>query len=283
MTGRQLELLLDTIDQNYPDEEVSNDLLSFETTLWQAGQIHVAGVDEVGVGPLAGPLVAAAVVLPPWSCVDGVNDSKLLSPAARERLAEQIRKVASGIGIGECSVEEIDQLNVYGASITAMKKAVQNLPCNPHHLLVDARKIPMTGVSQTSLKKGDRRSLSIAAASIIAKTQRDQLMAELDRQFPKYGFAQHKGYPTKDHQTAIQKYGPSPIHRRSFSFIDELTGEFSKKFYSLRSAINAAPDQSSLFSVLKRYQYLKGVLSAPERRKLALLLRKKQKQLSLEA
>ena len=277
MRARQLELTLDTTDQELLPAEGVDDLLRYETSLWKAGQAHVAGVDEVGVGPLAGPVVSAAVVLPPWTRIEGVNDSKLLSAETRERLSDEIRKVATGVGIGIAAVEEIDEVNIYHAALLAMRRAVEALPHRPQHLLVDARTIRGTGIPQTSLTKGDRASLSIASASIIAKTHRDDLMIELAREHPEDGFAQHKGYPTRDHQKAIQRFGPSPVHRRSFTFIEELTGEFSELFYALRNGISTASSQASLLQTLHRYQSSRTLLSTPERRKLTLLFRRREK------
>jgi len=279
MSARQLELTLETTDQKLSPAEGVDHLLRYESSLWTAGQAHVAGVDEVGVGPLAGPVVSAAVVLPPWTHIEGVNDSKLLSAETRERLSVEIRKVASGVGIGIAAVEEIDELNVYHAALLSMKRAVEALPHRPQHLLVDARAIRGTGIPQTSLAKGDRSSLSIASASIIAKTCRDDLMIELGHQYPEYGFARHKGYPTHDHQKAIQRFGPSPVHRRSFAFIEELTGQFSELFYSLRDAISTASSQVSLLQILHRYQSSRTLLSPAERRKLTLLFRRREKKL----
>ncbi len=270
---------METTDKQLSPADQVDDLLRYETILWRAGQARIAGVDEVGVGPLAGPVVSAAVILPPWTRIKGVTDSKLLNADTRERLSVKIREVATGVGIGIATVEEIDELNIYHAALLAMKRAVEALPRRPQHLLVDARAIRGTGIPQTSLTKGDRSSLSIASASIIAKTHRDDLMIELERQHPEYGFAQHKGYPTRDHQKAIQRFGPSPVHRRSFTFIEELTGSFSELFYSIRTAISTASSQAALLQILHRYQSSRALLPAPERRKLALLFRRREKKL----
>jgi ribonuclease HII len=281
MTARQLELSLGTKDGKLSPAEDVDDLLRYEASLWRGGHTRVAGVDEVGVGPLAGPVVAAAVILPPWTRIEGVTDSKLLNAETRERLSVEIRKVATGLTIGVAAVEEVDQLNVYHAAILAMRRAVEALPLPPQHLLVDARTIRDTRIPQTSLTKGDRASLSIASASIIAKTHRDALMTELADQYPAYGFEQHKGYPTQAHQQAIQQFGPSPVHRKSFAFIEELTGKFSELFYSLRTSISEASTQGTLLQAAKRYRSCKALLSASERRKLTLLLRRREKQLAI--
>ncbi|HSL82653.1 MAG TPA: ribonuclease HII, partial [Thermoanaerobaculia bacterium] len=172
-----------------------NAMLNFERVLWKSGVTRIAGVDEAGVGPLAGPVVAAAVVFPPGAELAGVDDSKLLSPERREELAEEIRSRAA-VAVGLAEVGEIDRLNVYHAALLAMRRAVEALPEPPEHLLVDAREVPEVPCPQNRFDKGDGINFSIAAASIVAKTHRDRLMAELDRRHPEYGFARHKGYGT---------------------------------------------------------------------------------------
>lgn len=247
-------------------------MLRLEQVLWNSGIRHIAGVDEVGVGPLAGPVVAASVVFFPHTFIPGINDSKQVKPEGRQRLARTIRDKAAGVGIGVAEVEEIDQLNVYHAGILAMQRAVQNLPIDPDHLLVDARKIPGLGTPQTHFSKGDSVNFSIAAASILAKTYRDQLMIELDRTYPRYGFARHKGYCTRAHMEAIQKHGPSEIHRKSFTFIQELCGQYSNLFYLLRKKLAqlATADEAKAFE--KEFRAVRSQLSPHERRKIALLL-----------
>lgn len=194
-------------------------LFYYEEKLWGAGVRSIAGVDEVGVGPLAGPVVAAAVIFPPHYSSIPVNDSKALSPRQREVLGGQIKKTALGIGIGVASPQEIDRMNVYQASLLAMSRALGDLGENPEHVLVDARRVPGLSLPQTSIVKGDSKSFTIAAASIVAKIHRDKLMDEWDSEFPLYGFRNHKGYPTEAHREAIRKLGPCPIHRRSFRLI----------------------------------------------------------------
>ena len=188
-----------------------------ETLLWRVGLKHVAGVDEVGMGPLAGPVIAAAVVMPPGSYVDGVADSKVLTAAARERLAEEIHRRALTVGIGVVEPEEIDRLNIYQAGLCALRRAVEALAVVPEFVLVDGREIPGLAMPQSAYPKGDSFVCSIAAASIVAKVHRDGLMRDLDRLYPGYGFARHMGYSTRAHFAAIREYGPSPIHRRSFA------------------------------------------------------------------
>ena len=192
-------------------------LLRCERALWVTGVKWIAGVDEVGVGPLAGPVIAAAIILPEGVRERGVDDSKRLTALQREDLAARLRLVAIGIGVGRAEVEEIDRINIYQATLLAMRRAVEALPLIPERILVDARTIPGVTPPQTPMIKGDQRSYSIAAASIIAKVTRDALMAELDQLHPQYGFARHMGYATAEHLSAIERHGPCPIHRRSFS------------------------------------------------------------------
>lgn len=197
-------------------------LLRVERGLWRTGITKIAGVDEVGVGPLAGPVLAAAVILPAAVRLRGVDDSKKLNAALREELAEKIRAAALAVGIGIVEPEDIDRLNIYRAALEAMRRAVIALPMTPEHVLVDARRIPEVAVPQTALIDGDARSYSIAAASIVAKVARDRIMCELDQRYPEYGFREHMGYATAQHLAAIDRFGPSPVHRRSFAPVREL-------------------------------------------------------------
>lgn len=202
--------------------------LEVERRSWNSGLGRVAGVDEVGMGPLAGPVVAAAVVFPrptselesgtglPVTFPGGVRDSKTLTRKARERLEPEIRAVAAGVGIGVVEVGTIDRINIYQAGLKAMRQAVARLPTPPDHVLLDGRRLSDCPYPQTSFPKGDRDVYSIAAASIVAKTYRDRLMVELDRRYPEYGFARHKGYATAAHREALRRFGPCPAHRRSF-------------------------------------------------------------------
>lgn len=194
-------------------------LLALRDELVAGGVRGVAGIDEVGVGPLAGPVVAAAVILPTEVMLDGLDDSKRVPQARRERLAAEIREYAIGIGIGEVSPEEIDQRNIYQASLEAMRRAVASLSrvTEVGHLLVDARTVPGVDLPQTSIIKGDSKDASIAAASIVAKVHRDALMRTLGTRYPAYGFDRHKGYGTEEHLAALETHGPCPIHRRSFA------------------------------------------------------------------
>jgi ribonuclease HII len=209
-------------------------MLHFERLLWKAGIANIAGVDEVGVGPLAGPVVAAAVIFPPDIAIKGIDDSKMIDAQSRRWLDEQIRKKAAAIAIGVIDVEEIDRLNIYHAGLRAMQVALANLQIVPQHVLVDSRTIPDVSQPQNSFDKGDGINFSIAAASIVAKVHRDGLMTDLDAAYPGYGFANHKGYATREHQDAIRDLGPCPIHRRSFGFIRELQGQFCPLYYELK-------------------------------------------------
>jgi ribonuclease HII len=191
-------------------------MLQIEREYWRRGVTRIGGVDEVGVGPLAGPVVAAAVILPPEVPLRGIDDSKKLSAKQRERLAREIEECALAWGVGIVEVADVDRLNVFHASLEAMRRAVQSLAVDPEQLLIDARRIPGLAIPQQSIVGGDRRSYSIAAASIIAKVARDRIMCDLDHLYPEYGFARHMGYGTPSHLEALRQFGPSPIHRRSF-------------------------------------------------------------------
>ncbi len=189
----------------------------FERKHWQTGFQNVAGLDEAGRGCLAGPVVAAAVILLPHANVPGLDDSKKLSARTRETLVPIIVREALAVGIGQCSPKEIDQINILNASLEAMKRAVGDLSTPPDILLVDGnRAIQNPPCPQQLVVKGDSRSLSIAAASVVAKVFRDRLMVDLGATLPAYGFARHKGYPTVAHYAALATHGTSPYHRRSF-------------------------------------------------------------------
>src|SRR5499425_3786096 len=210
-------------------------MLHFERLLWKAGIQHIAGVDEVGMGPLAGPVVAAAVVFPPGTEIHDIDDSKALDEETRNRLDQEIRGRASAFALGIVEVDEIDRINIYHAGIRAMQLALTNLPVPPQHILVDSRTVPGFTQPQNSFDKGDGINFSIASASIVAKVFRDRLMTELDVLYPGYGFASHKGYATPEHQRAIRELGPCPIHRRSFDYIRELCGQYSTLYYDLKT------------------------------------------------
>ena len=200
-------------------------LLRFELELWSQGYSLVAGVDEAGMAPLAGPVVAGAVILPQNYKLRGLNDSKkILDCEKRDELASQIKQDAVCWSFGFAEVEEIDRINIYHAGLLAMRRALEGLTCLPDFVLVDARRIPHCPTPQRGLIHGDALSASIAAASIIAKTTRDAHMLELDSLYAGYGFRSHKGYPTPEHCRALKELGPLPIHRRSFGRVREVLG-----------------------------------------------------------
>ena len=193
------------------------ELLAFEERLWARGFARVAGVDEAGRGPLAGPVVAAAVVMPPGLFLPGLDDSKKLSPKLREEICRAA--VAAGVefALGVVEAAVIDELNIYRATKRAMLLALERLAGPPDFVLLDAVPLPEFSVPQEAVVRGDARCLSIALASVFAKVARDRLMSCYDRRFPGYGFAKHKGYPTPEHYEALRRLGPSPLHRRSFN------------------------------------------------------------------
>ncbi len=210
-------------------------MLKFETELWAQGHVFIAGVDEAGMAPLAGPVCAGAAILPRGYKLKGLDDSKkILDEARRETLAQAVKRDAVAWAVGWAQVEEIDSLNIYHAGLLAMRRAVEGLTQRPDFVLVDARKIPGLAPPQRGIIKGDAQSLSIAAGAILAKTTRDRLMAELDARHPGYGFAAHKGYPTPVHLEALGRLGVLPFHRRSFA--------------PVRRALGLEPTQAELFT-----------------------------------
>jgi ribonuclease HII len=203
----------------FPSEDVSP--LYFEQLLSRQGYRRIAGIDEAGRGPLAGPVVAAAVVLPPVFNLPGLNDSKKISAKLREKLFPRIREQALDYGIGLAHADEIDRLNILQATLLAMRRAIARLQAPADYLLVDGISPVPLPLPQKTLKKGDSRSLSIAAASVLAKVVRDHLMVTYDGRFPGYGFAGHKGYGSVAHREAIARLGPTPLHRKSFRGVRE--------------------------------------------------------------
>jgi ribonuclease HII len=190
--------------------------ISHEKHCWETGYQRVAGFDEAGRGPLAGPVVASSFVIPKDFFLEGLNDSKQLTALRREKFYQILTKGVYEFGVGIIEAEEIDKINIYQASRQAMLKALQGLKTAPDYLLVDALKIPSTVINQEAIIHGDALSVAIAAASVIAKCTRDAIMLQYDALYPGYGFAKHKGYPTREHYLALEKLGPSPIHRLSF-------------------------------------------------------------------
>jgi ribonuclease HII len=195
---------------------LDGDTFAIERSLFSQGYATVAGTDEAGRGPLAGPVVAACVILPPRCEYQQFQDSKKLSAKTREELAQRLVVLEAQIGVGIVSAAEIDLLNILQASLLAMKKAVEKLSCLPDFLLVDGKFTVPMAVEQKALIKGDSRSASISAASIVAKVTRDAIMEQYHLEYPQYNFARHKGYPTAEHRRIIREIGPCPIHRQSF-------------------------------------------------------------------
>ena len=215
-------------------------MLILEQTLRSKGARHIAGVDEAGRGPLAGPVVAAAVVLPEDVHLPGLNDSKVLSPERREVLFDSIRGAALAFAVGEASVAEIDELNILQATLLAMRRALEGLELQPDRVLIDGNQLPKGPYPELAVVDGDATSLSIAAASILAKVTRDHQMIEYDRDYPEYGFARHKGYGSADHVRALREHGPCPIHRRSFGTVAGLLTGFSEDFTMFAEGIDQA-------------------------------------------
>ncbi|MDC3416412.1 ribonuclease HII [Aquibacillus salsiterrae] len=199
------------------------DMMQFEQAQYEIGNIYVAGIDEAGRGPLAGPVVAAAVILPQDFYLAGLNDSKQIRQVQREKFYDEITRQAVSYGISMIHNDEIDAINIYQATKKTMKKAIQLLDPTPDHVLIDAVPLDDLPCTSKSIVKGDQLSVSIAAASILAKVTRDRWMAEIDQVYPVYHFASNKGYGTKDHLDAIEQFGICPYHRTSFEPIHTLT------------------------------------------------------------
>lgn len=203
------------------EEERLETLLNYEKSLYARGIELIAGVDEVGRGPLAGPVVAAAVILPKLCKIKGLNDSKKIPKSKHEAIYNQVMKEAVAVGIGMKDNYVIDDVNIYEATKLAMIEAIEKLNPQPEHLLIDAMNLDLP-IEQTSIIKGDANSLSIAAASIVAKVTRDKMMADYEQEFPGYAFAKNAGYGTKEHLSGIDKFGVTPINRRSFEPIKSI-------------------------------------------------------------
>lgn len=216
---RQKELR--DLKEEYDRQEA---MLVYEKDLYAQGIEWIAGVDEVGRGPLAGPVVAAAVILPKGLHIPFLNDSKKIPKSRHENLYDQIMAQAVAVGIGQVDASMIDTCNIYQASKLAMEQAIGNLAVSPQHLLVDAMTLN-SPISQTAIIKGDATSLSIAAASIVAKVTRDRLMTTYDKEYPGYGFGKHAGYGTKEHLLALEQLGPCPIHRKTFEPIKSMCAD----------------------------------------------------------
>lgn len=205
------------------------DLYQYEKELWKNGINLIAGMDEVGRGPLIGPVVTACVILPKDFVLDGLTDSKKLSEKKREEFYDYIMEHAISVGIGMMDEKVIDEVNIYEATKLAMYQAVEKSKVKPEHVLIDAMKLDKLEMPSTSIIKGDAKSISIAAASVIAKVTRDRMMIELDKKYPMYGFKSHKGYPTKKHIEAIKEYGLIDGYRKTFKPISEMVKELENQ------------------------------------------------------
>ncbi len=239
----------------------------FENNLWKTGLNNIAGIDEAGLGALAGPVVAAAVIFKPGGKIPEVNDSKQLTPLRRKKLFKEIKEEALCYSVGIIDIGLINEINnIFKVGLEAMRKSVIGLKVKPDHLLVDGRRIPYLEIPQTSIIKGDSRSFSIAAASIIAKVFRDDLMVEYSGEFSNYQFDKHKGYATAGHIKAIREFGPSPIHRTSYEFVKGLCGEFSKKYYVYEELIKGCAKPSELNILIMKIKNNKKFLNIEKTR-----------------
>ncbi|MFH1008073.1 MAG: ribonuclease HII [Candidatus Latescibacterota bacterium] len=239
-------------------------LLRFERELWQKGVRAIAGVDEAGRGPLAGPVVAAAVILPQTFLLPGLDDSKKLSESRREILFDLIRSQAVAVSVGTVGHEEIDRTNILRASLRAMRESLEGLSPPPDRVLVDGSQLPGSRFPERAIVDGDARSLSIAAASVIAKVTRDRLMCAYDRTYPEYGFARHKGYGTAEHRDALRETGPCPIHRKSFRIVGDLCSTWSEDFLIFRKGLEQADSPDALLSMGRAIARVKDDLDGAE-------------------
>ena len=218
----------------------------YELTLRSSGVKLIAGVDEAGLGPMAGPVVAGAVILRPDAHLPQVNDSKKLKAADREAMCAPIREGSVAWALGVATRDEIDAINIYHAGLLAMRRALRGLAVEAEHALVDGKTISDLEIPQTRIVGGDACELCIAAASVLAKVHRDQLMDGYEIQFPGYGFAQHKGYPTPAHKSALAELGATPLHRMSFPAVQEICGTFGALYMELLRALDAVIDSETL-------------------------------------
>ncbi|WP_196602920.1 ribonuclease HII [Pectinatus frisingensis] len=222
---KTVKRLLSHYKNEQAEKKRLHNLYKYEYHFHAQGLKYIAGVDEAGRGPLAGPVIAAAVILPLGCYIPKLNDSKKLSAAVREKIYQQILDQAIAISRSFIDEKTIDRINIYQASMNAMYNAIYDLPTVPQEVLIDATPLDDLEIPHLSIIKGDAKSASIAAASIVAKVERDRLMIQYDRQYPQYGFSQHKGYGTKQHVIALTKYGPCPLHRRSFEPIKSMLSD----------------------------------------------------------
>lgn len=261
-------------------DERESRMRGFESELWESGVNLVAGVDEAGRGPLAGPVLAAAVILPRKLDVIGIDDCKKLTPERRETLYGLIMESAVAVGVGCSSEKVIDEINIVNASFAAMRRAVGKLSPGAEHVLVDGHPIPELGLPQTGIPNGDGRSTAVAAASIVAKVTRDGILKELDARYPGYGFARHKGYGTPDHLSALMRLGPCRIHRRSFRIVTDIAGGLSELYEGFRKALLDAGDLERLERIAEEIRREKDRLIPHELTKLRTLYRRCRVRLS---
>jgi len=260
------------------ERERLEQMLTYERKLWDAGVSHIAGVDEAGRGPLAGPVVAGAVILPMSNCyIPELNDSKKLSEKKRNRLFDQIKKQTTAIGIGIIEPREIDRLNIYQATRQAMIDALSHLSNQIQHVLIDGKPFSSFPYPYTAVVKGDSKSLSIAAASIVAKVTRDRMMVKFHEQYPLYNFAKHKGYPTQAHFAALRAYGHCPIHRRSFRGVREFFKDFSDEFYNWKNALEQAERGDGLKKIADHIAKFSHTLKSEELEELRLIYQYRKK------
>lgn len=245
--------------------------LYFERILWNQGIEHIAGVDEVGLGALAGPVIACAVIFPKSKNIDILNlkDSKRLTPKEREILFIKIKNTALFIGIGKVDIKRINKLNnIYKAGLEAMKKSICSLKVKPQHILVDGRTIPDIDIPQSRFNKGEDINFSIAAASIVAKVYRDNLMRRYSKVYPEYEFAQHKGYATASHVGVLKRIGPCEIHRISYEFVRGVCGKFSQNYFKFYRKIIKAKCEKEIDLLNEDLTQLKKRVSQIELKRL---------------
>jgi len=243
----------------------SNPLMYFEKVLWSQGVELVAGIDEVGMGALAGPVVACAVIFPKDIDFFKVKDSKKLTSGERETIYKKIKDKALCIGIGKVSVKRINKINnIYRCGLEAMRKAVYSLKIEPHHLLVDAREIPDIDLPQSRFNNGENINFSIAAASIIAKVYRDSLMRKHSYSYPEYQFDKHKGYATSYHIEILRKIGPCKIHRTCYEFVRGVCGEFSDDYFKFNNKIKEVKSEEDITLLHKDLTKIENEFSQAE-------------------
>ncbi|MCK8825643.1 ribonuclease HII [Fuchsiella alkaliacetigena] len=259
------------------DKERLKRMQRYEKELRKQGYSLIGGIDEAGRGPLAGPVVAAVVILPPEIYIQGLNDSKQLSEAKREKLFAVIQKQAIDLGVGIVEAGEIDKINIRQANYRAMRQAIDSLTESPDYLLVDGEEIPGIEIEQQKVVDGDQLSISIAAASIIAKVTRDRILVEYDQQYPEYGFKKHKGYGTEEHVAALEEVGPCAIHRYSFSKVKEAA--LSEDYRLFAQGLKEAQSIAELEAVAQTIQDCGELLSELELAELRQLFKKEKQSL----